>query len=506
MPSRPYIALTLSLLLLSACGEKIVVCPANHTVQGNYCYPNQPAGNQPGADTGLPADVCVGLACSDAGRAKDTAVKPVPDTAGSGNKDIAVKDTAPKDTGPPKSTSPVGAACADDFDCKAGLACFNWPKGYCTVLNCNTPGTPCPGSAICWGPTKPTHICEAECDQDPDCRVGDGYACKRLTAAFGGLDARMCLPSGKQAVGQPCAAPLDCAGSATCLVGEGGMAGGYCARVGCGKSDPCDKGTACVLKGKPTCLKLCTSDVDCEVPGKLIRKCVERTNLAKTPVKVCLDSSKAAPIGSPCGADLDCDSKSCTVVAKGTCKGAPEKPCSVDPDCGAQGPCDIGKDKELGVCTQPCATDKSCPLGSVCVPGTNALSGSCQAACQGPGDKATCAPIPGTECTFGQPIAPPGGVAGLTYACAPYVKGSAGAKCSTTGECASKKCSTNIQGTAGFCLASCELGDPPCPFGTACVSTGISQCEKICSVDYDCPSQMVCASSGKPGAKACQIP
>lgn len=504
MAARPLLA---ALLLLAACGEKVVVCPPGHTAQGPYCYPDAPANNNRGLpDAGLPADICVGAACADAGPPVDSGPEPGWDVPDVGTPDIAKPDTAKVDTGPIKPTSPVGAACADDLDCKSGLSCFNWPKGYCTVLNCNAPGSPCPGSAVCWGQSEATHICNADCEQDKDCRLEDGYACKRLTAEFGGIDAAMCLPGGKNAVGQPCGAPLDCAGSATCLLGETGMAGGYCARVGCGKGDPCDPGTACVLKGKPTCLKLCTSDVDCAVPGKLIRKCVDRSDMGKQAVKVCLDSAKAAPVGSPCGADLDCDSKNCTVVAKGTCKGAPEKPCSTDTDCGALAPCETGAGKEQGVCTKPCATDAGCPLGSVCVPGPAELTGSCQANCKGPGDTETCAPIPGTECTFGQPIAPPGGVASLTYACAPYIKGGAGAKCSAPDQCDAKKCSTNLQGTAGFCLAACELGDAPCPFGTICVSSGVSQCQKVCSVDYDCPTQMVCVDSGKPGVKACQIP
>lgn len=498
-------------LLTTGCPEKVVVCPPGYVANGDYCYPEQQGGGgRTYPDAGLPVDICVGPACAnpDATGAKDGAAPvdaghdagPAPDTKPS------VDAGSKPDLGPVKPKSPIGAACQDDLDCVAGLTCFNWPKGYCTLLNCLTPGTTCPGSAICWGQSELSHLCNADCEQTSDCRAADGYGCKRLTAEFGGIDARMCLPSGKQAPGLTCTAPLDCAGTATCLTGKTGMEGGYCARIGCGKGDPCEAGTACVLRGKPTCLKECKADSDCAVPGAFPRKCVERSDMGKKTVMVCLDSNKAAAVGQQCNTDLDCESKSCTVVAKGTCKGGANAPCSVDEDCGANGPCVVDKDKEVGVCTQPCSNNAGCPIGSACVPGATDLTGSCQPICKGPGDVQTCAAVPGMACTFGQPIAPPGGTSVLTYACAPAVKGKAGAWCAKPEDCDSKKCSTNLQGTAGFCLASCDIGDAPCPFGTVCISGGISNCEKLCAVDYDCPPQMVCGNSGMASYKSCQIP
>ena len=79
-------------------------------------------------------------------------------------------------------------------------------------------------------------------------------------------------------------------------------------------------------------------------------------------------------------------------------------------------------------------------------------------------------------CMFGQPIAPPFGSQPPTYACAPSVKGKPGALCTGKADCASKDCSTNAKGTAGFCTADCGAGQPECPFGTICVSSGLDQC------------------------------
>ncbi len=499
----------LVLLVCSAavgCAEKKVICPVGFEPQGTYCYPVGQAG---GADTS-PQDT--GATATDSG-VVDTGVQDsggldagvqdsgTPDTgvADTGAPDTGAKDTGPGDTGP---SSPIGAACTDDLDCFAGLSCFSYPKGYCTVLNCSA-SSACPGSAVCWGKDDKSQLCLADCEDAGDCRVADGYGCKRLTAKFGGVDAHLCLPGGAALHGQVCTTPLDCEGDDTCLTD---MPGGYCGRVGCSANDPCDNGTACVLReGKPTCLKVCTTDTTCQVKGNHPRKCVERSDLSKKVVKVCLDTAKAAPIGATCGADLDCASGKCTLVANGGCKtgGAP---CLVDGQCGSDGPCVPDKSKETGVCSQPCANDKGCPTSSACVPGADSpLSGTCQPVCQGPGDSATCK-TPGTECVFGQPIAPPNGTALAGYACAPRPKGKPGSNCTALADCESNDCTTNSQGTAGYCSASCGSGKAPCPYGTKCINTGLAFCERMCSGDYDCPPQMACKSSAQPGLKTCQLP
>lgn len=505
--------------IVGGCGEQKVICPDGYYAKEQFCYPNPTGGGGGGGTTdtaGQPDTAVQDAAVSDGTSSLDTVADTgAPDTAppdagapDTSPPDTAKPDTTPTDTAKPDtggggSKNPIGAACTDGFDCISGLECFSWPKGYCTVPGCTIGGQPCPGSAVCWGADAQSQLCIAGCELNTDCRLADGYACKRLTASWGGLDAQLCLPGGKATPGLTCKGPLDCSGESTCVTD---IPGGYCARVGCGKGDDCEAGTACVLReGKPLCLKTCAADSECQVGGGLVRKCVTRTDLSKATVKVCLDSDKAAPVGAECLADLDCSSGKCTIVAKGTCQigGAP---CLTDAQCGASGPCDMAKEKEKGVCTQPCGKDQGCPTGSACVSDGDALSGSCAAICQGPGDADTCK-IPGTECVFGTPIAPPGGAATQTYACAPRPAGSAGANCTTSDECGSGGfCFTNAGKTAGFCQLPCGIGKPACPFGTLCVNSGLAFCERVCSVDYDCPVQMQCITGAAPPNKTCSKP
>ena len=512
-----FTSVALALVALSGCPETKVVCPDGYYAKATFCYPDPPAdtvggasakdvnvvadGGKPDtgkagqADTGLGDSAQVDTGAGDIGTGDTGGADTAADT---GLVDSGPADTGPADAGPAKS--PVGAACQDDLDCLNGLSCFGYAKGYCTLLNCGG-ATTCPGSSVCWGKTPKSQLCNADCVDNSDCRVADGYGCKRLSSKFGGIDANLCLPGGKSKHGQNCTAPLDCEGDDTCLTD---MDGGYCGRIGCSISDPCPGGTACVMRdGKPTCLKTCTGSSQCQVSGKQPRTCVKRTDLGKKLVEVCLDSAKAAPIGADCGADLDCDSGKCITIAKGTCKTG-DAPCLADSQCGNDGPCVLDPKKEKGVCGQPCANDKGCPTGSACVPSIGStLTGSCQPNCQGPGDTATCK-VPGTVCVFGQPIAPPNGIAAATHACGPQPKGSPGAPCTTLADCDSKDCTTNATGSAGYCTATCS-GSKPCPFGSVCITAGLAFCERMCSVDVDCPAQMACKSSGKAGVKTCQL-
>ena len=395
---------------MSACsGEKKVICPDGYHAEGMFCYPDSNGGTTPTDTGGGDLDTVADSSSADTAVTDTTATD---DTGGPSN-DTALADTAVDTTQPDTSVAdakdvnvnknPIGAACVDGLDCKAGLECFSWPGGYCTQPGCSISGSPCPGSATCWGADDKSQICTAGCEINGDCRLDDGYACKRLTLAWGGVDTQLCLPGGAAKPGTLCKGPLDCSGESTCVTD---IPGGYCARVGCGKGDSCESGTACVLRdGKPLCLKVCTGDVDCQVGGGLPRKCALRSDLSKVEVKVCLDTDKAAPVGGDCLADLDCQSGKCQIVAKGTCQ-VGGLPCIVDGQCGANGPCELSKDKEKGICSQPCGKDAACPIGSLCVPGTDLLSGSCAPTCKGPGDSETCK-TPGTECVYGVPIATP---------------------------------------------------------------------------------------------------
>lgn len=497
-------------LAMSACGNEIVLCPAGYYAVGKECHeiaseqqPDVKDTTDAKKDTTPTDTTIVDSFTPKDGQDTEEAAEDV---------DLDATDDA-VDTGPdlkqdvkelpPTGTMAVGSACIDDFDCLPGLSCFNWPKGYCTITNCDAPGTYCPGSSVCWGQTEFTQSCAQGCDTDADCRKGDGYGCKRMTQDFGGIEASMCLPGGSSPLGFACEKALDCAGSSTCLTD---IPGGYCARVGCGVDDPCDAGSACVLRnGKPMCLKSCAVDGDCQIPSKDPRSCVAKTDLGKKAVKVCLDTAKASPVGGPCLADLDCESKLCSIFAKGTCAIGGTS-CLNDAQCGAAGPCKLAAAAEKGICGAPCSGDKPCPSGGVCVPASGSnYNGSCQPNCQGPGDAASCGGVPDLECLYGQPIPPPGTPAMLGYACAPRPKSTAGAPCTASSDCLSKNCFANKQGTAGYCAATCG-GAVACPFGTICVDIGVSLCLRTCSVDFDCPSLMTCQSSASASSKFCMNP
>ena len=510
--------LAFSLLSAAACGTPAIECPPGFLVQGPDCicpvgkHPEIGSNGSPSCLDNPPAggaDVIVGQDSSGDDSSGPDTTKDSGDIAsiedsktGTDASATEVKSDVPKldvkDTGSPGKNL-VGAVCGDDLDCLSGLSCFSWPKGYCTLTNCTAPGQTCPGSAACWSLDAATAVCAQGCEENPDCRVADGYACKRLSQDFGGVDARLCLPSGKTKSGLGCTKPLDCEGSATCLTD---MPGGYCARVGCGSVDACDVGTACVLRnGKPVCLKTCVGDTECQISTKQARKCVDKTDLGKKAVKVCLDSAKSGPVGAPCVADLDCDSKLCSIYAKGTCS-ADSLPCLNDAQCGGAGPCNLDSAAEKGTCGASCGSEKACVTGA-CIPGTtDSTSGTCAPKCMGPGDEASCGGVPGLECLFGTPLPPPFATATSGYACASRPKGSPGADCSTGGDCASKNCFLNPQGTAGYCTGSCA-NKKLCPFATICVDIGVSQCMRLCTGDFDCPPQMACKASAQTTEKVC---
>ena len=494
---------TIAVLALgtSACGKTKYTCPGGYHLIGTGCYPNE---ETPATDTGGGADV---TSIFDLGKA-DLGAKDLGEPADAEEVDAnappidVVKADAKTDVpSPPKKG--VGAACIDDFDCVSGvLTCYAWPGGYCSATSCKDVGALCPGASLCWSSGK-ADLCVGTCDDNTDCRPKEGYACKRLSQTFGGVDAKFCLPGGKGALGAGCTGPLDCGGTATCLTD---MAGGYCGRLGCGSSDPCDAGSSCILRGgKPTCMKTCLADSDCQISTKEPRKCVQKTDLTKKPVLVCSDSSKANPVGASCLADLDCETKLCVIYAKGTCStgGAP---CINDAQCGAGAPCVLDPAAEKGSCGSPCSVDKGCPINSVCVPGVgSAQAGTCQPGCKGPGDDATCT-VPGLMCIYGDPLPPPAGSATAAYSCSAQPAGSAGASCTESSECKSGTCMTNAAVTAGYCASNCGSGLPPCNFGSVCVDTGLAMCMKRCSGDYDCPAQMACLQSPQAGGKVCLAP
>ncbi len=500
----------LAAVAIAGCGTKYT-CPENFVVNGSLCVCPEVGFHQDGVTCikdDVPADTTTADTLSDVA---DTAGSELSgtdnDTATDQPGDVTGSDTpgpdVPYDSGPAKKV--VGAACTDDIDCVGGLQCFSWPKGYCTMTPCAATGTPCPGNAQCWtsDATAPA-VCSQACDTVNDCRAADGYGCKRLSTPFGGIDANLCLPAGASKVGMGCTKPLDCSGDNTCLTD---MNGGYCARIGCSATDPCDADASCVMRnGSFVCLKTCLADTDCAIATKQSRKCVTKTDVKKKTVQVCLDSVKAAPVGAACVADLDCDSKLCSIFAKGTCSvgGAV---CLTDVECGASAPCNIPKDGSLdkGVCSAACDTNKNCPTGGFCVGQGNTGTGTCSGTCKGPGDADSCGGVPGMTCLFGQPLVTPTGVTQPGYACAPRAAGTAGADCTSNADCGKgTNCIVNAQANGGYCATSCDT--TPCPFGSACADLGIKMCERMCGIDEDCPPLFVCKQDNQAGTKVCTLP
>lgn len=495
------------LVVLAACGTKYT-CPPNFLLNGSACFCPEGQGfhqegaeciaDQPAEDVAGGNDTQIQDILADVPVGQDGTDLPDADDA----EDTQVEADLPQVDVQPDVVKKkvVGAECLDDLDCLGGLECFAWPGGYCTQTSCTDTGTPCPGASQCWqaDSTLPK-LCAQSCDINANCRTAEGYSCKRLTPEFGGIDGSLCAPAGANAAGMGCTKALDCAGSATCLTD---MKGGYCARVGCGGSDPCEAGSACVLRnGKFMCHKTCNADTDCAIATKEVRKCVTKSDVAKKTVQVCTDSAKLSPVGSPCLADLDCDSKFCSIFAKGTCSVGGAL-CVNDTQCGPSGPCVIpaGGAGDKGICSATCNPSKDCPTGGMCIEAT------CQPKCKGPGDDASCGGVPGNMCLFGQPVVTPTGTQSASYGCAPRAAGSAGADCSDTTDCAKgTSCVTNSTQNGGYCATPCD-GSNPCPFGTVCLDLfggGAGLCNRMCSIDEDCPGLFTCKNSTQAGAKVC---
>jgi hypothetical protein len=72
-------------------------------------------------------------------------------------------------------STPVGGACANQWDCSGGEygSCLAGATGgYCTV-NCGSNGTSCPLGSVCWQNTA----CVKSCTFDTECRTNNGYFC-----------------------------------------------------------------------------------------------------------------------------------------------------------------------------------------------------------------------------------------------------------------------------------------------------------------------------------------
>ncbi|MCC7541535.1 MAG: hypothetical protein IT379_35280 [Deltaproteobacteria bacterium] len=232
----------------------------------------------------VPRDANVGM---DAPRDPDTGVDATPDMA-------------------PTSSGRVGAPCAEDRGCQAGLECFlgpegarAWPNGYCTRA-CER-DVDCPSGSACGSAWYDEAVgdnkrCLATCERVAGSAGGcrEGYNC-----AFDGVcvvgcssdaqcehldsdippprpdEPRTCeLASGRCVHGaQPSAAALtSCGSDADCRGPAGACVGGMCFLAHCDLGGPyaCADGEVCIALGAlpetdrlaHVCLPRCTPGID----------------------------------------------------------------------------------------------------------------------------------------------------------------------------------------------------------------------------------------------------
>ena len=256
---------------------------------------------------------------------------------------------------PPAMSCGAGECCSTDEECAAGEVCDNGACRPCAsgedLSACQLP--------LCPGPACP----EASCS--------DGVANGRETGVdCGGGCPETCV------AGTTCNLDVDCA--------SGLCSGGSCAAASCddavrngGESDvdcgpgcpsPCPAGASCA------------SDTDCE-SGLF---CAESTGLCTS--GSCQDGAQSGnevladcgggdcpgcPVGSPCSAAVDCDSRACV---DGVCVGAScadQLPSGDETgvDCGGSDPACEG-----------CGDGESCSVGADCASGAceNAVCVSCE--------------------------------------------------------------------------------------------------------------------------------
>jgi hypothetical protein len=92
-------------------------------------------------------------------------------------------------------TGDVGAACAQDSDCKSQLCVIlpEFPGGYCSAF-CSLVGQGCPQGSVCalrYGKAGDLGTCFRVCSSTADCR--QGYGCVRTPVLAG---VRVCGPAG----------------------------------------------------------------------------------------------------------------------------------------------------------------------------------------------------------------------------------------------------------------------------------------------------------------------
>ncbi|OIP36971.1 MAG: hypothetical protein AUK47_14445 [Deltaproteobacteria bacterium CG2_30_63_29] len=156
----------------------------------------------------------------------------------------------------------IGASCAADGDCDAGLTCMtNFVFGYCSKA-CVSDGD-CGSDGACIDQGGGTMRCMDGCTNNSQCRFS--YSCTvRDGSGVCDVDATTDAvrnPSG-QPDGQPCVNDINCQGG-TCIVADD-FPGGYCTTMDCDIVGCSTANSTCVnLQRDSLCFVNCNDASDC---------------------------------------------------------------------------------------------------------------------------------------------------------------------------------------------------------------------------------------------------
>lgn len=357
--------------------------------------------------------------------------------------------------GPPLGAGEAGAPCRSGGECQSGLClrtgtCFGGCQAETAAIDCHKrAGVICGVAVISFGAdssgppqlaTLPScTLAPAPCRTDADCEASGGTCQLFVDPKAPTQLTTGCLPPrGPGRASAPCRSDGECA-SGTCL-------GGYCFSACAGAGD-CRAGMAC----RATALQ-----VD-RVAG---------TPLACAPGRACTSARQCLASDETC-APQPADSGPVLLCVPG--RGRP-----TGSSCGGPGDCQSGQCGERGLCLGGCGSDGDCPRGpageaELCRPSLvrlgdrSATLNVCQVAmppCQRDADcklsLTVCRPYQSLDDSTR--IAP---------GCGPAVhlgKASAGALCSSDGDCASGRCLTT---QPRVCFGLCKV-DADCAASRRC--------------------------------------
>ena len=387
-----------------------------------------------------------------------------------------------------KGTGEIGASCNMDADCLDGLACFDWPGGYCIQPDCQT-DVDCPADGFCLPLLENGQACFAGCDQDSDCR--GGYGCKAVPTLIG-VPKQVCHPIGAESkvLGAQCVEHDECDGSLACVsLGPAGM----CTVSGCSSFDPCPPNSECIIWGIMTlCLPTCDTPEQCAANASELFTCQEMEDVFEEDVMVCSPIKQGLGIGELCFFSTECNTGYCHLLVSGKCSGMDNHECGSDGEC-AEGLCITDASVQKGVCSRPCGPGDGCTGGTYCV--LTESGPFCMSACDNYSEP--CGPAGfNMFCTYGKlyyPAAPSG-----KYACVKGLAGDASGPCKDAADCLSGICYGADQLDMGYCATTC-VTDGECPFGTLCqldtLAPGQTFCTRVCFSDLDCPAGLSCKNT-----------